>query len=104
MDRGNDRYADIDRAAFRIDFHASVLGNARFGNVEIGLYFDTRNNGGFVTFGRRGDFVQDAVNPVTNAQFVFIRFDVDVTCPIVYGLFDNKINQLNNGLIEPDVP
>jgi hypothetical protein len=98
VDGGDGGDADIDFLAFDADVDAAVLGEAFFGDIHAGHDFDAGEDGGLVTFklgGHRG-LVEDAVDAVTDAEFVFGGFEVDIGGAVFEGFPDDLVDEFDD--------
>ena len=64
----------------KADFNAAILRQAFFRDVQMAEDFDARNNRRLepLELGRHRNFLQDAVNPVADAKFIFEGFEMNV--------------------------
>ena len=94
-DGGN---ADVDGLLGGLEVDAAVLGQAALRDVHVRHHFQARDDGRLqeAQLRRDRDFVQDAIDAVTNAQIVFERLDVDVGRAFVNRFTDDLVNEFHD--------
>ena len=100
MEHGDDGDADVHLGAAEADFDASILGEAFFSDVKMAENFDAGgNNRGLkaLELGRDGDFLQDAVNAVADAEFVFEGLEVNVGRAEFDGVGQDLVHKFDDG-------
>ncbi len=78
--RWNRRNANVDLLITRLQIHAPVLRQSPLGDVHVRHHFQSRNDRRVQQAQLRGhrDFVQDPVDPVTNANVALERLDMNI--------------------------
>lgn len=99
VDGGDGGDADIDFFPFDADVDATVLGEALFGDVHAGHHLNAGEDGGLVAFELGGHrcLVQDSIDAVTDAEFVFGWFEVDICGAVFEGFPDDLVDELDDG-------
>ena len=94
-DGGN---AHVDRLIGGLQIDAAVLRQTALGDVHVRHHFEARNDGRLekAQLRRHRDFVQDAVDPVTNAQIVLERLDVNIGGAFLDRFPDDLVNELHD--------
>src|ERR1017187_4745595 len=95
----NDRNADVHFGVVETNLDAAILGQALFGDVQMAQNFDARNDRGLKALELRGNgnVLQHAVNPVADAEFVFEGFEVNVRRAQLDGIFQNLVDEADDG-------
>src|SRR5439155_15174716 len=93
----DDGDADVDFAAVDSHLDPAVLRQTLFGDVEPGHNLEAADDRRLKGMDLRGQALrlQDAVDAVPDAQAVFRRLDVNVTRPLIGGLDEDLIHQLD---------
>src|SRR5437879_12894246 len=76
--RRQSRNAKVDMATGDIFLNASVLRQSSLGDVHIRHHFDARDDREREMSGRRRHFIERAVYPITDLEFVFERLEMNV--------------------------
>ncbi len=99
VDGGHGRDADINFLAPDSEADAAVLGESFFRDIHIGHYFDPGDDGGLEPGEAWGEGcgMEDAVDPVADAEFIFHGFEVDIGCPFLVSFPDNLVDELDDG-------
>ena len=81
-----------------LEIDAAVLRQAALGDVHVRHHFQARDDGRLqeAQLRRDRDFVQDAVDAVTNAQIVLERLDVDVGRALVDRFADDLVDEFHD--------
>src|ERR1051326_52035 len=97
IDGWNGRNADVDFLVIGVEIHSAVLRETPLGDVHVGHYFQTRDDGGMeqAQLRRYRHFVQDAVDPVTNANVILERLNVNIGCPLQYCLANDLVYEFH---------
>ncbi len=100
--------ADVDGAGVGGQIDAAVLRQAALGDVHVRHDFQARDDRALehAKLRRHGDFVQDAVDAVADAEVVFERLDVDVGGALVDGFADDLVDEFDDarlGVVAGDV-
>ena len=96
INSGQRRDAQVDIAAQDFNFDAAVLGQAAFRNVELRHQFEPADNSG-LEFARRRLLVrQDAIDAITDAEFLLERFDMDVGGTALNCECDHRVDQADD--------
>ena len=79
----------------------AVLGQAFFRDVEMAQNLDARNDGGLkaLDLRRHGDFLQHAVNAVTDAEFLLERFEMNVRSAQLDGVGKDLVDEFDDGSV-----
>ncbi len=103
VDRRHGRHADIDILPIHADADPAVHGHPLLGDVHVGHHLEPRNDRRFqaVELLRHIDAVENAVNPIADAQFLFHRFDMDVGGALAVGLGDDLVDETDDRGILP---
>lgn len=99
MEHGNNGHANIDLGGVHADFDAAVLGDTFFGDVEVTEDFDAGNDGGLKAFdlGGDGNFLEDTVDAIADAEFVFEGFEVDIGGAEFDGVAEDLVDEADDG-------
>ena len=97
----NDGDADVHLVRVHADFDATVLRHALLGDVQVRKDFDARDNRGLEALQRRRhrDFLQVAVNPVTDAELVFEGFEVNVGRAQLNGVAKDLVHEADDARV-----
>ena len=84
--------------AVRVQIDAAVLRQAALRDVHVRHDFEARDDGALqhAQLRRHGDFVQNAVDAVANAQIVLERLDVNVRGALVDRFADDLVDELDD--------
>jgi hypothetical protein len=74
------RHPNVQLPVVHGDAEASVLGQALFGDVEVGLELQTGRDGGSDAYVCLQMLVQHPVDAQAHAQDLLVRLDMDVGC------------------------
>jgi len=98
VEHRDDRHANIHFAVSNPNFDAAILRQPFLRDVEVAENFDTRNDGRLKPFDlrRHRDFLQHAVNPVTNPQLVLKRFEMNIRGAQINGVAQHLIDEAND--------
>src|ERR1051325_9458596 len=98
IDRGHGRDTDIDFLAFDANVDASVLGQALFGNVHSRHDLDAGNDCRLVALqlGRHWRLVQNAIDAVADAQFIFRRLEMNVRRTVLVRFPNDLVDELDD--------
>lgn len=99
IDRGNGRDADIDGLPAELEGEPAILGQAPFGNIEVGHDFEAGNDRGLeeLELGWDRDFPKDAIDAVADLEIVFQWFDVNVGGAFVECFADELVDETDDG-------
>ena len=88
-----------------LQIDAAVLRQAALGDVHVRHDFQARDDGRLqhAQLRRHRDFVQDAVDAVTNAQIVLQRLDVNIRGALDDRFADDLVDELDDATL-PDRP
>jgi len=97
-DHRDDADTEVYLSIADLDLEAAVLGDAAFGDVEIGENLDAADDGGLklTDLGRNIGIAKDAIDPVANHKVVFIGLDVNVARSLVDRLEQDFIYKLDD--------
>ncbi len=90
-------HAEVNRAVGHVITDATVLRQPPLGNVQVRHDFDARNHRQRQVLRRRRHFVKRAVHAVTDAKFVFKRFEMNVARAVLDGLKQDQVHELHDG-------
>ena len=95
MKHGNHGNADVHFRLVDADLDAAVLRQALFGDVQVAQNLDAREDGRLelLQLRRHGDVLQNAVNAVTNLEFLLERFQVNVRRAQFNGIAQDLIDE-----------
>ncbi|VVN68107.1 hypothetical protein PS687_05359 [Pseudomonas fluorescens] len=93
---GHRRHANINRPAGYTQGNASVLGQAFFGDIELGHDLDPRHQRSVQRFARRHHIAQRAVDAVAHHGMGFVGFYVDITRLIAGGLGEQGVDHADH--------
>ena len=96
-------HPEVDRLAGDVEGDAAVLGDAAFGDVDVGHDLEPADHPALDRPGRVHDLVEHAVDPEPDPQVVLGRLDVDVRRPVGHRLGDEEVDELDDGGVL-DVP
>ena len=90
--------ADVDFLALDADVDAAVLREALLGDIHPAHHLDARNERGLVTFQlrRHRGLMQNAVDAIPDAQFVFRRFKMNVRRAVLERFPDDLVDELDD--------
>ena len=86
----------IHLPAAHLDLDAAVLGQPPLGDVQLGHDLDPGGDGGLEAGRRLHDLVQDAVDAVADPEGLLVRLDVDVRGPLLDGVGEDQVHQLDD--------
>ena len=97
MNRGHDRYAEVDETALVANAETAVLGNATLSDVELAHDLDAAQDCGVVLArdGRHG-FLKHAVNAVLHMERIVVSFDMDVRGAALEGGEDGGVDEADD--------
>jgi len=95
----NERDAQVDRAPHQVDVDAAILGLAVLGDVHVGHHLEARDDrpGQLPVQGVRLE--ADTVHAIAHADAVGHRLDVDVGRPLGEGLFEDFLDEADDGRV-----
>ena len=94
--RRHRRDTHVDGAVLDLDVEAAVLRQAFFRDVEPGHQLQAQRHGGRNLVIGLGLHVQHAVDPETDTQRFFLRFDMNVGSTSTQGFFEHGLQQLDH--------
>src|SRR5947207_10102843 len=88
-------HANVHFVVLQPDFDAPILRQPLFRDVEMAQYFYAGNNGGLKPFhlGGHRNFLQHAVNAITNAQFILERLQMNVRGAQLNGVLQHLVDE-----------
>ena len=96
---GQRRYAHIDMPPGQFEADAAVLGQAFFGDVEIGHDLDARCHRRVQATVGLGDVAQHAVAPQAHHRMAFVGFDVYVGSAFAHRLGQQRVDHADDGRV-----
>src|SRR5207253_5556013 len=97
VDGGEGRDAEVDLVGVVAELDAAVLGEAAFGDIEVGHALDPGDEGGLEAIGRDHDLVEDAVHAEADAEDLFVGLEVDVGGAAADGVDQDHVDELDDG-------
>src|SRR5437870_2920581 len=97
VDGGEGGDAEVDLVGVVAELDAAVLGEAAFGDVEVGHDLDAGDEGGLEALGGDHDLVEDAVHPEADAEDLFVGLEVDVGGAAADGVDQDHVDELDDG-------
>src|SRR5207302_1397168 len=101
--RGERGHAEVDRLAGDDARHATVLGDAPLGDIEVGHDLEPGDQPGLNVLRRTHHLVEHTVDAVPHPDIGLGRFDVDVGRPVLHGLADQEVDQLDDRRVLGDL-
>src|SRR4029453_12947469 len=102
MIRGEAGDTKVDDLVADTALDAAVLRNPALRNGHVRHDLQSADDRGLKALGRGLDLMQDAVDPVSNAEAPLERFEGDAGAPPPGGLDDHAIDQLDDGRVGID--
>ncbi len=95
---------EINLLSFHPQHDPPVLGEASFGDVQLGHDFDSRDDCSLEAFGRRLHVVEHSINPIANPEVVFEGLQVNVGGPSLDSPGDNQVDQADDRPFRGHIP
>ena len=93
VDGGEGGDAEVDFVGVVAELDAAVLGEAAFGDVEVGHDLDAGDEGGLQALGGGHDLVEHAVDAEADAEDLFVGLEVDVGGAAADGIDQDHVDE-----------
>ena len=99
VNRGNGRHAHVDILIVRLQIHAAILRQTPLRDVHVRHHFQARDDGRLqhAQLRRHGHFVQNSVDPITDAQIVLQRLDVNIGRALDNRFANDLVHKFHDG-------
>src|SRR4030095_10343590 len=98
VQHGNHRNTNVHLCVVEADLDAAVLGEAFLGDIEMAQNLDAGNDRRLEAFHlrRHGNLLQNTVDAIADAQFVFKRFEVNVRGAQIDGVAQDLVDEADD--------